>query len=57
VEAQGRWITIGYPWDLLKANDAIIGSYTETKNLGATIEEGVTIKGNIFLEEGVVLKS
>ncbi len=29
VEAMGRWITIGYPWDLLKANDAIIGNYSE----------------------------
>jgi bifunctional UDP-N-acetylglucosamine pyrophosphorylase/glucosamine-1-phosphate N-acetyltransferase len=30
VEATGRWISIGYPWDLLRANDAIIGKYTET---------------------------
>lgn len=29
VEATGRWITIGYPWDLLKANDAIIGKYSQ----------------------------
>jgi NDP-sugar pyrophosphorylase family protein len=32
VEAQGRWITIGYPWDLLKANDEIIGRFSETVN-------------------------
>jgi UDP-N-acetylglucosamine diphosphorylase / glucose-1-phosphate thymidylyltransferase / UDP-N-acetylgalactosamine diphosphorylase / glucosamine-1-phosphate N-acetyltransferase / galactosamine-1-phosphate N-acetyltransferase len=57
VEAMGRWITIGYPWDLLKANDEIIWKYSETINKGATIEEGVTIKGNVFLEEGVILKS
>ncbi len=57
MEAHGRWITIGYPWDLLKANDAIIGNYTETINNGGIIEENVTIKGNIYIEEGVVIKS
>jgi NDP-sugar pyrophosphorylase family protein len=30
VEAHGRWISIGYPWDLLRANDEIIGKYTTT---------------------------
>ena len=32
VQASGRWITIGYPWDLLKATDAIIGSYESITN-------------------------
>lgn len=57
VQASGRWIAIGYPWDLLRANDEIIGGYTETVNRWAMIEENVTIKGNIYLEEGVVIKS
>lgn len=57
VEARWRWITIGYPWDLLKANESIIGSYTQTINHGALIEDHVTIKGNVYLEEGVILKS
>ncbi len=57
VEATGRWIPIGYPWDLLKVNDMIIGSYTETVDKWATIESGVTIKGNVYLEEWVILKS
>ena len=57
VEAHGRWITIGYPWDLLKANDAIIWNYKESVNSGWIIEDGVTIKGNIYLEKGAILKS
>ncbi|MBC7498121.1 NTP transferase domain-containing protein [Candidatus Gracilibacteria bacterium] len=57
VEATGRWISIGYPWDLLRANDAIIGGYSETVDKGAIIEQNVSIKGNIYLEEGVILKS
>ncbi len=57
VEAKGRWVTIGYPWDLLKANDEIIGNYTETHDKWAIIEPNVTIKWNIYLEEWVILKS
>ncbi len=57
VEAKGRWITIGYPWDLLKANDEIVGNYTETIDKWAIIEPNVTIKWNVYLEEGVILKS
>ncbi len=57
VIAQWRWIAIGYPWHLLDANDAIIGSYTETINNGGTIEEGVTIKWNVYIEKGAILKS
>ncbi len=57
VEAVGQWIPIGYPWDLLNANDLIIGNYVESVNKWATIEPNVTIKGNVYLEEGVILKS
>lgn len=57
VEATGRWIPIWYPWDLLKANESIIGWYSETINIWAIIEPQVFIKWNIYLEEGVILKS
>jgi UDP-N-acetylglucosamine diphosphorylase / glucose-1-phosphate thymidylyltransferase / UDP-N-acetylgalactosamine diphosphorylase / glucosamine-1-phosphate N-acetyltransferase / galactosamine-1-phosphate N-acetyltransferase len=57
VEATGRWISIGYPWDLLRANDAIIGWYTTTVDKWAIIEPNVSIKWNVYLEEGVILKS
>ncbi len=57
VEATGRWISIWFPWDLLRANDAIIGWYTENIDKWAIIEPNVTIKWNIYLEEGVTLKS
>ncbi len=57
VTATGRWISIGYPWDLLNANDTIIGWYTQTIDKWAIIEPNVFIKWNIYLEEGVILKS
>ncbi len=57
VEATGRWVTIGYPWDLLKANDVIVGWYTEIINKWAIIEPNVSINGNVHLEEWVLIKS
>lgn len=57
IEALGRWITIWYPWDLLKANDEIIGNYTMTINNWAIIEPNVSIKWNICIEEWAILKS
>ncbi len=57
VEATGRWISIWYPWDLLRANDAIIGWYTETIDKWSIIESNVSIKWNIYLEKDVVIKS
>lgn len=57
LESVGRWISLGYPWDILKANDEIIGKYKEVVDKWAIIEPNVTIKWNIFLEEWVILKS
>ncbi len=57
VIAEWRWIAIGYPWHLLDANNAIIGGYTETINNGGTIEDGVIIKWNVYIEKGAILKS
>lgn len=57
VEAHGQWLSIGYPWDLLKVNESIIGSYTETIDKWSIIEPNVFIKWYIYLEEGVILKS
>ncbi len=56
IEATWKWLSIGYPWDLLKVNDHIIGSYTETINKGI-VEEWVTIKGSVYIEEWAILKT
>ncbi len=56
VEAQWRWITVGYPWDLLKANDEIIWNYTTTKDKWAIIEDNVQIKWNILLWKWSIIK-
>lgn len=48
-----RWIDVGYPWDLLRANETLI-SEIETMIEGE-IEDGVVIKGNVIIGEGTVV--
>ncbi|MBT3405961.1 NTP transferase domain-containing protein [Candidatus Woesearchaeota archaeon] len=53
---QDYWITVGYPWDILKANVFFLNRFTESKIEGE-IEEGVVIKGNVCVGKGTVIKS
>ncbi|MCD5385117.1 NTP transferase domain-containing protein [Candidatus Gracilibacteria bacterium] len=56
IEIKGEFIDIGYPWDILTANKYFLDKLTKNQIRGQ-IEESVTIKGNIILEEGAILKS
>ena len=51
-----EFIDVGYPWDILTANAHFLNKLSES-NIKWTIEEWVTIKWNIVLEEWSVLKS
>lgn len=52
---EGRWIDIGYPWDLLKANEYLL------KNLKGKcegfVEPNATIKGEIVIGEGTLIRN
>ena len=50
-----RWIDVGYPWDLLKANEELLKNI-EPKIEGE-VEENVTIKGNVVIGEGSIVMS
>ncbi|MDD1702473.1 MAG: NTP transferase domain-containing protein [Methanoregula sp.] len=50
-----RWIDVGYPWDLLDANAALMGSLV-SENHG-TVEEGVHLSGPVAIGKGTVVKS
>ncbi|HVP96566.1 bifunctional sugar-1-phosphate nucleotidylyltransferase/acetyltransferase [Methanoregula sp.] len=49
------WLDIGYPWDLLDANAALL-SGVSSENKG-TIEEGVHVSGPVLIGQGTVVKS
>jgi UDP-N-acetylglucosamine diphosphorylase/glucosamine-1-phosphate N-acetyltransferase len=49
------WIDVGYPWDLLWANERLLSS-AGTKNEGI-IEDGVWIHGDVSVGKGSIIKS
>ncbi|HUT26706.1 MAG TPA: bifunctional sugar-1-phosphate nucleotidylyltransferase/acetyltransferase [Methanomassiliicoccales archaeon] len=51
----GEWIDVGYPWELLRANEYLMGRLK--RNVRGTVEEGAVIKGNVVVEEGAVIRS
>ncbi len=51
-----EWIDIGYPWDLLKANEFMLEKLGETVIEGE-VEQGAHIRGNVIIGEGTVVRS
>lgn len=49
------WMDVGYPWDMLSANETLIKELPEKRS--GTLEENVVIKGSVFIEEEVLIKS
>lgn len=54
VQVEG-WIDVGYPWDLLKANEILIKRIKP--EIRGEVEEGAVIKGNVFIDEGTVVRA
>ena len=51
----GFWKDIGSPWDLITANEIYMKNMTT--NIQGTIEDNVTIKGDLYLGEKSIIKS
>ncbi len=49
------WMDVGYPWDMLTANEYLLE--TISSELNGTIEENVIVKGQLILGKGSVIKS
>ena len=50
-----EWMDIGKPWELIEINEELL-NHIEGEIKG-TVEEGVTIHGKVFLDEGSLLRS
>jgi UDP-N-acetylglucosamine diphosphorylase / glucose-1-phosphate thymidylyltransferase / UDP-N-acetylgalactosamine diphosphorylase / glucosamine-1-phosphate N-acetyltransferase / galactosamine-1-phosphate N-acetyltransferase len=55
VEVKDFWIPIGYPWDLLAANEHLIKAIKKGKSEG-TVAKSTTIDGTLVLGKGSVIK-
>ena len=55
VKHTGFWKDIGSPWDLITANEIYMENMI--KNIQGTIEDNITIKGDLHLGEKSIIKS
>ncbi len=55
LETDGTWLDVVYPWDILSLNDAVLRRMEAS--LGGTIEVGVSLKGQVSVGEGTVIRS
>lgn len=49
------WLDIGKPWELIEINERLLNNVK--MDIKGRIEDGVTIHGNVFLDEGSIIKS
>ena len=54
-QMKGFWIPMGYPWEVLNVNKAILDSLDE--KVEGIVEPNVTIKGKLILGKNSVIKS
>ncbi|MCX6707175.1 MAG: sugar phosphate nucleotidyltransferase [Candidatus Woesearchaeota archaeon] len=54
VEA-ANWFPIGYPWDLLAANEFLLSKIK--KDIKGVVEQNVVIKGGVMIGKGTLVKS
>lgn len=52
---EGRWIDIGYPWDLLKANEYLLKDLKG--GCKGSVEPNATIKGEVVIGEGTLIRN
>ena len=51
-----EWLDVGYPWDLLRANECLLSRMKESVIEGE-VEEGAVLKGPVVVGEGTVIRS
>ena len=55
IKGEGIWMDAVYPWDLLPLNETSLKNHKST--VAGTIEDGVTIKGNVFVGKDSIIRS
>lgn len=55
VDAENRWISVGYPWSILEAGQRILSGMEN--DIKGEVEEGVIIEGNVHIGPGTVVKN
>ncbi len=55
---KGRWLSVGYPWNYLEANVALLHEIEDNRiDKSVEIEDNVTMKGVVVIGKNTVIKS
>ncbi len=49
------WLDVGYPWDLLKANEVLLAGLKE--EMEGEVEDGVVLKGPVRVADGALVRT
>jgi bifunctional UDP-N-acetylglucosamine pyrophosphorylase/glucosamine-1-phosphate N-acetyltransferase len=52
---EGEWMDVGYPWELLRANEFLMGRLK--RDIRGEVEDGAMLKGEVVVEEGALVRS
>lgn len=50
-----RWLDIGYPWDMLRANEFLLSEIE--RDIRGEVENGAVIEGDVVIGENTIIKS
>ncbi len=51
------WIDVGYPWDLLDANEYMLYTQEQDLEINCDVEEGAVIKGPVGIGEDTIIRA
>lgn len=51
------WIDVGYPWDLLDANEHMLNTHEQELQIKGEVEEGAVIKGPVEIGEDTIVRA
>ncbi|MDP6923803.1 MAG: sugar phosphate nucleotidyltransferase [Candidatus Scalindua sp.] len=58
-KAKGHWLSVGYPWDLIEANNTLVSEIKSDtmRDIRGKVEKNVTIKGELKVGKGTEILS
>jgi UDP-N-acetylglucosamine diphosphorylase/glucosamine-1-phosphate N-acetyltransferase len=55
VDAEKGWLSVGYPWDILNANERLLDEMEPS--IQGTVEKGAVLKGKVSVGKNTLIKS
>ncbi|MFV2016403.1 MAG: bifunctional sugar-1-phosphate nucleotidylyltransferase/acetyltransferase, partial [Candidatus Heimdallarchaeota archaeon] len=57
IESISYWLDVGYPWELLNANEKLLKAEKGKLTIEGIVEENTTIKGEVHIGKGAIIRN